>query len=141
MAIEVPFRLLRSDDVPATNPEGLVYRFGLQSTKGEVVSAVRGPDGMFVFDFVLSAKESKDGTGPVFHGLFASGPVQDRFVYLSWWAVERGDWINRVKVRLATVDWGLIRQAQETNQRITADMSGRGPGETRKPVKWYLSSL
>jgi hypothetical protein len=57
---EVRFRLLRSGDVPATNPFGLPYRFGLQDTKQEIVAGERQPDGMLVFDFVLRVKEGKD---------------------------------------------------------------------------------
>ncbi len=71
---EVRFRLLRGDDVPATNPFGLPYRFGLQDTKQEIVAGERQPDGMFVFDFVLKVKAGKDPKYPVFTGRFASGP-------------------------------------------------------------------
>ena len=138
-ADEVLFRLLRSDDVPATNPHNLAYRFGLQDSKGEIVPGERRADGMLVWDFSLTVKRAKDGDLPVFTGRFASGPVTDRFVYLSWWAVERGDWINRVKARLATVDWGMIRLAQEGRERITADMTGWLPGDARKFVAWTLT--
>lgn len=39
--MDVLFRLIRRNDVPATNPHGLAYRFGLQNTKGEVFPGVR----------------------------------------------------------------------------------------------------
>ena len=137
-ADEVHFRLLRSNDIPATNPFSLAYRFGLQDTKGNVVAGTQRPDGMLVFDFSLKVKRGKGRGEPVFTGAFASGPVTDRFVYLSWWAIERGDWINRVKARLSPIDWEMIRGAQEERKRITADMTGRGPGDPRKYVSWYL---
>jgi hypothetical protein len=135
---EVRFRLLRSDDVPATNPFNLSYRFGLQDTKQNIVRGVRQPDGVLAFDFTLKLKKSKDPNHPVFTGRFASGPVEDRFVYLSWWAIDRGDYINRVKARLATIDWKMVRQSQEQDKPITANMTGWTPGDPRKYVLWYL---
>jgi hypothetical protein len=136
---EVHFRLLRSDDVPATNPHNLAYRFGLQDTKGNIVPAERQANGMLAFDFVLKVKPGKDAARPVFTGPFASGSVEDRFVYLSWFAIERGDYINRVKVRLGAIDWKMIRASQNEHRSITADLSGRGPGESMRPIAWYLS--
>jgi hypothetical protein len=135
---EVRFRLLRSDDVPATNPLNLAYQFGLQDTKGNIVAGTRQPNGMLAFDFTLKVKQGKNAARPVFTGSFASGPVEDRFVYLSWRAIERGDYINRVKARLATVDWKMISVSQEEDRPITADMTGWSPGDARKHVTWYL---
>jgi hypothetical protein len=135
---EVRFRLLRSDDVPATNPHNLAYRFGLQDTKGNITPGERQPSGMIAFDFSLTVKQGKDAARPVFAGPFASGPVDDRFVYLSWFAIERGDYINRVKARLGAIEWKMIRASQKENRPITADLTGRGPGEAMKPIAWYL---
>jgi len=136
---EVRFRLLRGDDVPATNPHNLAYRFGLQDTKGNIVPGERRPNGMLAFDFSLKVKQGKDATRPVFTGPFASGPADDRFVYLSWFAIERGDYINRVKARLGAIDWKMIRASRKENRPITADLTGRGPGDAMKPIAWYLS--
>jgi hypothetical protein len=135
---EVRLRLLRSNDVPPTNPHNLAYRFGLQDTKGNLVSGVQHPDGTFRFDFCLKVKPGKDREHPVFTGLYASGPLIDRFVYLSWWAIERGDWINRVKARLGTIDWKMVRASQEQDRPITADLTGWNPGDARKHISWYL---
>ena len=88
---EVRFRLRRRNDVPSTNPYNLAYRFVLQDTKGKIVSGVRQADGIFRFDFRLKVKPGKAPEHPVFTGLYASGPPIDRFVYLSWWAIDRGD--------------------------------------------------
>jgi hypothetical protein len=134
---EVRFRLLRGDDVPATNPLNLAYRFGLQDTKQIVVTGERR-NGVIAFDFSLTAKMGKDQEHPVFTGRFASGPLNDRFVYLSWWAIERGAWINRVKARLGTIVWQMVRASQEQDRPITADMTGWLPGDARKHVAWYL---
>lgn len=50
---EVLSHLLRSNALPATNPHNLVYRFGLQDTKGNVVTGTTRSDGMICFDFSL----------------------------------------------------------------------------------------
>jgi hypothetical protein len=134
---EVRFRLLRANDVPATNPHELAFRFGLQDTKQNIVAGERQADGALAFGFTLRVKEGKDGR-PVFTGLFASGTVEDRFVYLSWFAIERGDYINRVKARLGTIGWEMVRAAQAQGRPITADMTGWSPGDRRKNVTWYL---
>ena len=63
---EVRFRLLRSDEVPATNPFNLAYRFGLQNTKQNIVEGVRLSDGALAFDFTLRVKQAKDPARPVF---------------------------------------------------------------------------
>lgn len=131
------FRLLRSDDSPATNPHDLAYRFGLQDTRGNIIPGEKQASGMLAFDLDLKVRQGKD-MRPVFTGPFASGPVDDRFIYLSWFAIERGDYINRVKVRLRDIDWKMIRISQEENRAITADVTGRGPGDAMKPITWYL---
>ncbi len=77
---EVRFRLLHRNDVPPTNPRNLAYRFGLQDTKGKIVSGVRQPDGIFRFDFRLKVKPGKAPEHPVFAGLYASGPPIDLVV-------------------------------------------------------------
>jgi hypothetical protein len=53
---EVLFRLLRRNDVPATNPHNLAYRFGLQDIKGNVVVGIQQPDGGLRFDFSLKGE-------------------------------------------------------------------------------------
>jgi hypothetical protein len=110
----------------------------LQDTKQEIVAGERQPHGFLAFDFMLKVKHGKDPNHPIFTGRFASGPVDDRVVYLSWWAIDRGDYINRVKARLATVDWKMVRASQEQDRPITADMTGWRPGDPRKHVIWYL---
>ena len=112
---EVKFRLRRADDRPATNPKGLAYEFGLQDTKGRIVAGRRDARGL-VFDFSLLARPGKDPNHPNFTGAFASGPADGRFIYLSWKAVGRGDYINRVKAPLAGIDWAMVEEAQRTGR-------------------------
>jgi Family of unknown function (DUF5990) len=135
---EVRFRLLRSDDVPATNPHKLAYKFGLQDTKQQITEGTPQKNGTLAFHFTLKAKKGKNVRRPVFTGRYASGPVDDRFVYLSWRAIKRGDYINRVKARVSTIDWEMVRASQQQDRPITADMTGWRPGDPRKWVRWYL---
>jgi hypothetical protein len=135
---EVRFRLLRSDDVPATNPHNLAFKFGLQDKHGEIVSP-RHEGGRLVFDCALTVKKGIDPKRPVFVGRFANGPPNDRFVYLSWYAIKRGDYINRVKARLSEIGWQMVRAAQANNKAITADMTGRTPGHSKKNIEWHLT--
>jgi hypothetical protein len=134
---ELRLRLIRADDVPATNPLGDAYEFGLQDTEGELAAARRLPDGRLAWDFTLRVKEG--GARPSFLGRFASGPADDRFVYLAWRSIPRGVWINRVKARLSDLDWPLVRAAQAADRPLVADLTGRPPGGGRVPVDWRLA--
>jgi hypothetical protein len=112
--------------------------FGLQDTKQTIIPGERQPDGTLAFDFTLRVKPGADPDRPVLLGRFASGPAQDRFVYLSWRSVPRGVYINRVKARLGSIDWAMVREAQRTNRPLVADMTGWRPGDPRKQVEWRL---
>ena len=132
---EVQLRLVRSGDAPPTNPLEEAFEFGLQDTKGALHPGARAGAGRFVFDFDLAVKPGKDGR-PNFTGAFASGPADDRFVYLSWRSIPRGVYINRIKARLADIDWAMIERAQ--GRRLAADLSDWSPGGGRRRVDWRL---
>ncbi len=134
---QVCFRLIRADDTPATNPEGDAFVFGLQDTKQNIDPGVRDDRGRFVFDFTLRVIEGKDGR-PNFLGPYASGPADDRFVYLSWVSIPRGVYVNRLKCRLREIEWDLVRAAQGAELPIVGDVSGRGPGQAMQPVGWRV---
>ena len=133
----VRFRLIRADDVPATNPEGDVFVFGLQDPKGRIDTGSRDAQGRWLFDFTLRVVIDKDGR-PNFLGDYASGPAEDRFVYLSWLSVPRQAWINRLKCRLRDIDWALIQDARATDRLIVGDVTGRGPQHAMNPVGWTV---
>jgi len=135
---EVRMRLIRADDAPATNALNEPFAFGLQDVKQQVVPGRRDAHGRFVFDFTLKVKAGKDPTRPAFGGPFASGPADDRFVYLAWRSVPRGVWINRIKARLSSIDWALVRAAQESDRPIVADVTGRRPHDSARLVDWRL---
>ncbi len=136
---ELRLRLLRDGDVPATNPLADEYIFGLQDTKQTIHAGKRQADGKLAWDFAVTVKTAATGNRPVFGGPFASGPAGDRFVYLSWRSLARGDYINRVKARLCDIDWPLIRAAEAAGRPLVADMTGRPPGGGRVPVRWRLA--
>ena len=138
-ASELRLRLVRAGDAPATNPLADEYVFGLQDTKQQIYAGRLQADGKLAWDFAVTVKAAASGDRPVFGGPFASGPAGDRFVYLSWRSLERGDYINRVKARLSDLDWPLIRAAQEAGRPLVADLTGRAPGGGRVPVNWRLA--
>ena len=133
---EVRMRILRRDDTPPTNPLNLAFEFGLQDTKQGIDPGRRQADGTFVFDFVLRVKVGADADRPVFGGPHASGPADDRFVYLSWRRIDGAGYINRVKARLGGIDWAMVRAAQAEDRPLTADMTGWTPHDHRKSVLW-----
>lgn len=137
-ANEVAMRLVRADDAPAHNPASEPFEFGLQDKTGVLSPPVRDAGGRLVFDFSLSVRPGKDPDHPVFSGPFAIGPADDRCANLAWRSKLRGVWINRVKARLGGIDWALVRAAQSSGRRITADMTGRLPHGGTKPLDWRL---
>ena len=136
---ELRLRLVRDDDVPATNPLADEYVLGLQDTKQTIHPGKRQGDGKLAWDFAVTVKPTPSDGHPLFGGPFASGPAGDRFVYLSWRSLARGDYINRVKARLTDIDWPLIQAAQAAGRPLVADLTGRPPGGGRVPVPWRLA--
>jgi hypothetical protein len=132
-------RLVRDDDAPA-QPDGSAFRFGLQDDKGQIHEAARDSNGRCRFDFELQVKEGAYADRPVFTGPFASGPRDERFVYLSWQRPDGQGYVNRIKARLKDIDWALVRAAQSTGRPLEADMSGRKAGGGTTPVDWRLAA-
>jgi hypothetical protein len=135
----VLMRLTRRGAVPLSHELDEAYEFGLQDTKQNIVPGVSGPDGLLIFDFELTVKPSPDPDHPVFTGLYASGPVNDRFVYLSWHSIERGVYINRLKASLRTITWPLVHNAQSSGRRIAADTTDWRLGDPHRIVGWHLA--
>jgi hypothetical protein len=111
---EIRLRLIRADDVPASHELDEAYVFGLQDTRQTIVPGERQADGTLVFDFTLRVKPGADPDYPVFLGRFASGPVPDRFVYLSWRSVSRGSIASRRDWARSTGPW--FAQPRERTQ-------------------------
>jgi hypothetical protein len=137
-ANEVRLRLIRADGVPLSHDLDEPYVFGLQDTQQEIVPGVRQADGSLAFDFTLRAKPGPDPLRPIFNGRFASGRVDDRFVYLSWRSIPRGVYINRLKARLGGIDWAMVGAAQAADRPLVADMTDWRLGDPRKFVVWRL---
>jgi len=133
----VRMRLLRDDPVPP-HADGSAFRFGLQN-KEEIFEGRPCPDGKLAFDFEMTVTAGSDPERPLFGGPFASGPAGERFVYLSWQRLNGRGYVNRIKARLADLDWPLVRKAQASGKVLEADMSGRGPGGGRIRVDWRLA--
>ena len=134
---EARFRLVRDHDKPVSHAFDEPYKFGLQDNKGEIVAGTRDRMGRFVFDFSLKVKPAADGK-PMFTGRFASGPPDDRFVYLSWRSMPRGVYINRLKARLSSIDWDMIAAAYDGGRCLCADMTDWRLGDSRRNVPWRV---
>jgi len=136
---EVRLRLIRADDKPAHNPSCEAFEFGLQDTKQRIVPPERLPNGRLAWNFALRVKPGPDPARPNFLGPYASGPPDDRFVYLSWRSIPRRAWIVRVKARLTEIDWAMVRAAQAADRPLVADMTGWTPHDRRRQVAWRLA--
>ena len=115
---------------------GQPFTFGLQNAKGELDPG-RALGGGLAFDFQLRVKPGRDAEHPAFLGAHASGPAQDRFVYLSWRSTRDGTWINRVKARLSPITWAMVREANARGVPLVCDMTGRRPHDT-SPTVWRV---
>jgi hypothetical protein len=133
----VGIRLLRDDAAAPTGDSSAP--FGLQAKDGKLQPPVRRADGMHVFEFTLTVGKGPDGR-PNFTGSFASGPREQRFVYLSWPRLDGCGYVNRIKMRLSDLDWTLIEQAIDRGAPLEADASGRKPGGGTVPVEWRLGA-
>jgi len=127
-------RLLREPEPPRSG--GSLCRFGVQDKKGAMHDGVPRADGLTQFDLELTVVGDADLGPPDFGGPFVSGPRGERFLYLSWQRIDGAGLLNRIKVRLADVDWGLVRAAQ--GRGLEADLRGVGAGGGKRPVEWHL---
>jgi len=119
---------------PPISHEGQAWVFGLQDVRGELHEGRPLEDSVCAYNFELRVKPGADPERPVFLGDFASGPPQERFVYVAWRDTAAGTWINRLKARLSPITWAMVREAQAKDVAITASMAGRQLGDTRPPV-------
>ncbi len=134
----VRMRLITGDTTPR-HADGSAYRFGLQDKQDQIYAGTPRDDGKLAFDFTLTVKAGPDPETPVFTGPFASGPRDERFVYLSWQRLNGHGYVNRIKARLSDLDWSLVREAQALDLPLEADMTGRAPGGGRVPVTWRIA--
>lgn len=130
----VRIRLL-SDSTPP-RPDGSAVRFGLQDKKGAMQDGFALADGLIRFDFEVTIAGAPDQGLPDFGGPFVSGSKGERFVYLSWARLNGAGFMNRIKVRLADIDWPLIEAAQD--KILLADLSGAPTGGGNRPVEWRV---
>lgn len=133
----VRMRLLHDGAAPVDS-SGAPWVLGLQDRDDQILPGAPRPGGGLVFDFELRVKDG--GARPNFLGPFASGPADDRFVYLSWRAKDGGRYINRLKCRLCGITWDQLRGA-EAGGVLTADVTGRTPRDNSKPLVWSLEPV
>ena len=135
MGETVRIRLLREPEPPSS--DGSEVRFGLQDKRGAMHEGVACRDGLMQFDFDVAVTAAPDGA-PDFGGPFVSGPRGQRFVYLSWQRARGTGFMNRIKVRLADLDWALVRRAWDENRPVQANLRGAPTGGGTRPVNWTI---
>jgi hypothetical protein len=135
----IRMRLLRDEAGDDSAGDDSPCGFGLQDNRQVLHAGVRRADGKTAFDFTLRIAATPDECAPpVFTGPFAFGRPQDRFVCLAWEPGRAPGQINRIKPRLADIDWALLSAAQESGDVLEADLSGRKAGGGKLPVGWRL---
>jgi hypothetical protein len=133
----ISIRLLREAEPPSSG--GSPVRFGLQDRKGVMHEGVRRADGVVRFDLDLTVTGTPGLGHPDFGGPFVSGPPGERFVYLAWQRLDGAGFMNRIKVRLADIDWDLIHASQ--GKSLEADLRGMPAGGGRRPVVWLVVKI
>jgi hypothetical protein len=126
--------LLREPEPPS--PDGSAVRFGLQDKKGAMHEGVARADDLVQFEFDVRVEGGPAQGPPDFSGLFVSGSRGERFVYLSWQKLEGAGFMNRIKVRLADIDWALVQAAEAGGKTLEANLRGVATGGGRRPVAW-----
>jgi len=111
--------------VEALAGRGPVY-LGLQKDK-DLVDAEPLNAKRLVFRPVLEARKEGDGTAS-FHGPFAHGPRNERFIYLVWAIQERGkptQVFGRIKLHLNHIGWEDIENAgaRKKTLRVTLPLT------------------
>jgi len=127
-------RLLREAQPPRS--DGSPVRFGLQDKGGAMHGGIARDDGLVQFDFEVTVTGAPGDGQPDFGGPFVSGSRGERFVYLSWQRLHGAGFMNRIKVRLTDVDWGLVRAA--TGKNLQADLRGVATGGGNRSIAWTV---
>lgn len=124
--------------------------FGLQKGRGndyETVQKQRSSTGDLSFEFILRAKQGKDGT-PTFLGPFAQGPPDGRFVYLdigTYAGQTNTPWSRRLKIPLKRITWAVVKQVSDSSRILETHVQGTGGdggpscGTVKPFVGWKLS--
>ena len=126
---------------PEAEPRGPVY-LGIQKGK-EVIDQVPADAESARFGPELSVRRKPDGR-PNFLGPFVHGPVEDRFLYLSWGIKppEGGfEMFRRLKVRLGHLDWSVLEDVARSEKSIEVrlDMTDdRGEPLCATPPSWHI---
>ena len=133
------------DGVGPVHWDGGAGAFGLQDKDAALHPGKPGPAGAVVFDFTLHVK-AMDSSAVVLVGDFAHGKPADRFLYLGW-RNAAGNFAQRLKLPLAAITPGQVRQAVAGGGLLAATLvdhhpratsTGANIGGTRQ-VTWALA--
>src|SRR5688572_6901774 len=102
--------------------------FGLQDKEGNVFAGQPLDDNRLQFSCEVSVKQMGSGQ-PNFTGAFTHGTVQERFLYLTLKALDKGEWhiVRRIKIHLKTITWEQIETVlANSHSYLVVSVDGRG---------------
>ena len=137
-ATTLTFRLL-SRSFPLLHEEAGMVELGLQDKAQQVHAGLLQADGVWRYEGTLTVKTDKASGEPDFSGPFVHGVRGSRFLYISWKRVPAvpTPWVQRVKIPLAGLTWGLIDKAN--SGAVVADISGRRP-HVSEAIAWQADA-
>lgn len=136
------------ETAPDTPNAGLHSRLhiGVQR-RSEVVDVMPGNVPRVAFRLSVDVISTDDGELDI-RGPYVHGPRGDRFLYLSWGAVDQGgafDMVKRMKIKLGPVDCDLIGRTLQTGAVLQGafpltDRAGNPSSGTVRPdlITWTL---
>lgn len=114
---------------PPQRHENQVTVFGLQDKQRAIYPGQAQADGSVHYELEVRAKWNPKTNGPNFLGPYVHGTPKARFLYLSWGYQneEKGGWIKRLKVHLASITWEQIEAVtQMEDGLLEARVEGSG---------------
>jgi hypothetical protein len=107
--------------------------FGLQDKDGNVFAGQSLDDNRLQFSCEVSVKQLDSGQ-PNFLGVFTHGTVQERFLYLTLKALDKGTWqiVRRIKIHLKSITWEQVEMVMaNVSAYLVVTVDGRGTASTK----------
>jgi hypothetical protein len=135
-AVAVRLYVHGDDSALAVHPDLASAEIGLQDRDEALMPGTRRPDGKLGYDCGVVAKKHRT-TGVIrFIGPYVHGPAGDEFLYVSFRNRTTKAWIIRLKLRLMGLHWNDVVSADTKGQTFSADISGRTPAHSMRPMSW-----
>ncbi len=146
MQLQLTLRIVLEKPTPGVD-------YGLQEGKGadfKTIQTKKGNDGNLEFECSVKLKFADDNT-PVFLGLYAQGPANERFIYIdigTFAGQKDSCWDRRLKIPLTGITSEMIQQALSGSRcKIEAVVAGAGKdggpncGTVKPFTGWKLKQI